>query len=103
DAQALPAPRRFNCARTRQYFLRSAHSAAESRAHPGQAGRAVPALLVVRLEIVDRRRSVTRLRGWLRAPAMRRPRPRPFMATWTSLPHLDSLFFKARSGSAVFT
>ena len=43
--QALPPPRRLDRARAGQYGLRGAHPAAQPRAHPGQAGRAVPAVL----------------------------------------------------------
>ena len=45
DAQALPPPRRLDRARAGQHRLRGAHPAAQPRAHPGQAGRAVPAVL----------------------------------------------------------
>ena len=45
DAQALPPPRRLDRARARQHRLRGAHPAAQPRAHPGQARRAVPAVL----------------------------------------------------------
>ena len=41
-AQAVPPPRRLDRARTGQYRLRGAHPAAQPRAHPGQARRAVP-------------------------------------------------------------
>ena len=52
DAQALPPPRRLDRARARQHRLRGAHPAAQPRAHPGQAGRTVPAVLscVIRVE-----------------------------------------------------
>src|SRR5262249_29898717 len=42
---AFPPPRRLDCARARQYRLRGQNPPAQPRAHPGQAGRAVPTLL----------------------------------------------------------
>ena len=60
DAEAFPSPRRLDRARTREHLLRGAHPAAKPRAHPGQAGRAVPSLLsgsIVGVQIVSVRRS----------------------------------------------
>src|SRR5262249_915738 len=45
DPQAFPPPRCLDCARARQYRLRGQNPPAQPRAHPGQAGRAVPTLL----------------------------------------------------------
>src|SRR5262249_9453248 len=74
-------PRALVAARARQYRLRGQNPSAQSCAHPGQAGRAVPTLLTVLTRFLDRgwapasvsylqivfaRRSIARL-GWHRA------------------------------------
>ena len=66
NAQALPPPRRLHRAGAGQYGLRGAHPAAQPRAHPGQAGRPVPALLIALLQIFQSRRGVTRGRPYRR-------------------------------------
>ena len=45
DPEALPPPRRLDRAGAGQHRLRGAHPAAQSRAHSGQAGGSVPAVL----------------------------------------------------------
>ena len=83
DAEALPPPRRLDRARAGQHRLRGAHPAAQPRAHPGQAGRAVPAVLIdsgfqiLRCAASHRARAAGRDVADGRA---RRARPRPVVA-----------------------
>src|SRR5262249_32679827 len=64
DAQALPPPRRLDCARASQYRLRGQNPAAQSRAHPGQAGRAVPTLLIALAALApSKQRATTSIAG----------------------------------------
>src|ERR1019366_8608722 len=44
--EAVPPPWRLDRARAGQYVLRGAHPAAQPGTHPGQAGRAVSAVLI---------------------------------------------------------
>ena len=64
DAQALPPARCLDRAGACQHVLRGAHPAAQPRAHPGQDGRAVPALLIFNRPAPGRRCA-----GWRRVAA----------------------------------